>query len=126
MGYLKGFLDFRKILFTPKVFGFIFIGICVMLLTFLTQNNALELGIAGIASVFIGIGVNNFTIIETELKDERRLKRKMQITIKTLMQIQEKISKIKSFPKNHPELFAIELQEMSDYIELCINYLNEE
>lgn len=126
MSYLKGFVDFRKILFTPRVFVFIFIGISVMLLTFFTQNNALELGIAGIASVFIGIGVNNFTVIETELKDERRLQRKMQNTIKTLMQIQEKICKIKNFSKNDPEFYLIELKEMSDYIELCIIYLKEE
>ena len=125
MTNLKGFVKFRKILFTPRVIVFILTGIGVMLLTFLTQNNAFELGIAGIASVFIGIGVNNFTAIEAEKKDERRLHRKIQNTIKTLTQIQVKINKTQSFPKDHPEFLLIELQEMSVHIELCIDYLKE-
>ena len=94
-----------------------------MFLTFLTTDNPVELGIAGIASIFIGIGVNNFTAIETGQKDELRLQRKTRQAIKTLVHVQEKIKKIHTLASVNPGLIAVELAEMSDYIELCVQYL---
>lgn len=54
-----------------RVFGFIAMGVFTIFLTFFTNDNALELVISGIASVFIGIGVNNYTVVEDREKQER-------------------------------------------------------
>ena len=96
-----------------------------MFLTFLTNNNPLELGIAGIASIFIGIGVNNFTAIETGQKDELRLQRKTRQAIKTLVHVQEKIKKIQTLAEVNSGLIMAELVELNDYIELCVQYLED-
>ena len=64
MSYIKGFSQFRKVFFQSRVFVFILTGVGCMFFTFLTHDNSMELGISGIASIFIGIGVNNFTAIE--------------------------------------------------------------
>jgi hypothetical protein len=126
MSYIKGFRLFRKVLFKPKVSVFILTGIGFMFFTFLTKNNPLELGIAGIASIFIGIGVNNFTALEIEQKDERKLKRKTQHAIETLQHIKLKIKKINEMSVTNPQLISAEMEEMCDCIELCVQFLDEE
>ena len=126
MSYINGLRHFRNVFFKPRVFIFILTGVVFMFLTFLTNNNPLELAIAGIASIFIGIGVNNFTVIETEQKDEQRLQRKTRQAIKTLVHVQEKIKKIQTLAAVNPGVIAAELVEMNDYIELCVQYLEEE
>ena len=68
--------QFRKIFFHPRVFTFLVTGTLIIFLTFLTTSNALEIAISGIASVFIGIGVNNFTSIETANRDLQKQKHK--------------------------------------------------
>lgn len=125
MTFFNGLKHFLKILMTPRVIVLIIIGTAVMFLTFLTQDNALELGISGIASVFIGIGVNNFTAIETEARDERRLQQKLQHTISIITQLQKKVVKTQNIPLDHRENVTVELQEIKDYVELCLHYLNE-
>ena len=125
MSYINRFRHFRRTFFKPQVVVFILAGVGIMFLTFLTKDNPLELGIAGIASIFIGIGVNNFTAIGTEQKDERKLNRKTQRAIETLQDIHVKIKKIKALPANNPELIDAELEEMCDYIQLCIQYLED-
>ena len=52
------------ILSHSRVFIFIIIGTAIIFLTFVTNDNALEIAISGMASMFIGIGVNNFSSIE--------------------------------------------------------------
>ncbi len=121
----KGFRHLKESFFKPRVFAFILIGVGFMLLTFFTHDNALELGISGIASIFIGIGVNNFTAIETEQKDNERLNRKTQLAIKTLVHIQDKLKKIKIQDDSSREFINLELDEMNDYIDLCVQYLQE-
>jgi hypothetical protein len=125
MHYKRRFRNSVKIFFRLRVFGFILIGACFMFLTFLTHNNALELGISGIASIFIGIAVNNYTAIETEQKDERRLLLKNRQAIKTLLYMQEKIKKIEKLSPDHTQNISLELLEMNNYIDLCIHYLKE-
>jgi hypothetical protein len=61
----------------PRVLIFMLSGVAIIFLTFLTSNNALEIAISGIASVFIGIGVNNYSMIESHLKEERLIKKKI-------------------------------------------------
>lgn len=125
MSYINGLRHFRNVFFKPRVFIFILTGVGFMFLTFLTNNNPLELGIAGIASIFIGIGVNNFTAIETGQKDELRLQRKTRQAIKTLVHVQEKIKKIQTLAEVNPGLIMTELVELNDYIELCVQYLED-
>lgn len=125
MNYLTGFRHFRKILFQPRVFAFIFIGVGFMFLTFLTHENAIELAISGVASIFIGIGVNNFTAIETEQKEEQKLQRKTLRAVKALIHIQEKLKKIENLATSDAQLIIAELKETDDYIDLCVQYLEE-
>ena len=125
MSYINGLRHFRNVFLKPRVFIFILTGVGFMFLTFLTNNNPVELGIAGIASIFIGIGVNNFTAIETGQKDELRLQRKTQQAIKTMVHVQEKIKKIQTLVAVSPGLITAELVEMNDYIELCVQYLED-
>lgn len=56
----------------PRVYFFIIAGTCIIFLTFFTNNNAFEIAISAIASVFIGIGINNFTSLETYLKNSEK------------------------------------------------------
>ena len=125
MNYINGLGQFKKLFFRPRVFAFIFTGVGFMFLTFLTHDNALELSISGVASVFIGIGVNDFTAIETEQKDEQKLRRKTQQAIKTLMHIQRKTNKIKELAAINPQFISLELAEINDYIGLCVEFLEE-
>ena len=96
-----------------------------MFFTFLTHDNATELGISCIASIFIGIGVNNFTAIETEQKDNQKIHRKTNRAVKELVHIQQKLKKIQKMAEPDPSILITELQEMDDYIDLCIQYLEE-
>lgn len=75
---------FWKTFLLPRVAVFILIGTAVIFLTFITNNNAFEIVISGIASVFIGIGVNNFTSFETHIKDEQKLKSKISHSLKVM------------------------------------------
>ncbi|MCX6318089.1 MAG: hypothetical protein NTW29_12415 [Bacteroidetes bacterium] len=76
--------QFWKAFLQPRVLLFILFGAGIIFLTFLTNNNALEIVISGIASVFIGIGVNNFSSIETHVRDEKKLKSKIAHSLKVL------------------------------------------
>lgn len=51
----KSIQHFQKIFFHPRVIVFILAGSLIIFLTFFTHNNALEIAISGIASVFIGM-----------------------------------------------------------------------
>ena len=125
MSYIKGFNQFRKVFSQSKVSVFILTGVACMFFTFLTHDNSMELGISGIASIFIGIGVNNFTAIETELKDEQKIQRKIKRAIKGLVHIQEKLRKIQKMSVTDPAFITTELDEMDNYVGLCILYLEE-
>jgi hypothetical protein len=80
----------------PKVFVFILLGAVVIFLTFFTDNNALEIAISGFASVFIGIGVNNFSSFETSLKDRKRLKAYIDHSRQMLQMTKSKINRLQS------------------------------
>jgi hypothetical protein len=125
MRYIKGFLHYKAVFFKPKVFVFILMGIVCMFFTFFTHQNAIELGISGVASIFIGIGVNNFTAIETEQKDEQKIQRKISRAIKGMVHLQEKLKKIQDIVITDHALITTELKEMDHYIDLCIRYLKE-
>lgn len=73
---------FLRYFFHPGVFIFILINTAVIFLTFLAANNALEIALSSIASVFIGIGVNNLSFLDTHMKDEQKMKYKTEHSLK--------------------------------------------
>ena len=82
---------FGKSFFHPGEYLFILIGIALILLTFSSNNNALEIAISGIASVFIEIGVNNLTTLETQSKEGQKIKSKMEHTLNLMRMAQTRI-----------------------------------
>ncbi len=87
---------FWQTLFHPRVYGFIIIGSSIIFLTFLTNDNALEIAISGVASVFIGIGVNNFSSLETHQKDEQTVRAKLQHSLKLVAMASTTIENIRT------------------------------
>jgi len=94
MKFSNFIVHFRKVFLHPRVFIFILTGTLIILLTFVTSNNALEIAISGVASVFIGIGVNNYSSFETHLKDEEKIKSRMSYGIQLMTVIQSRIKQI--------------------------------
>jgi len=108
----------------PKVFVFILFGAAIIFLTLFTDNNALEIAISGFASVFIGIGVNNFSSFEMSLKDRERLKRYVDHSRQMLEMTKSKVSKCQtevSDRKNAKE----GLVELEKLISLHISFLDQ-
>jgi hypothetical protein len=103
------------------------IGAGVIFLTFLTEDNALEIAISGIASVFIGIGVNNLSTLETHSKDEQKLKSKMGDTLKMMDIIQTRLKIIyQELNKENCTKMKVELAELEQIISLSIGLIKEE
>ena len=110
----------------PRVFMFILAGALIIFLTFLTQNNALEIAISGIASVFIGIGVNNYTSHETHLLDERKLKSKTDELLRVMEITKSKIGRLTNEleEENHSKIRQ-EVEELDLLINHGIQLINE-
>ena len=117
---------FLRYFFHPRVFIFILIGTAVIFLTFLTNKNAVEIAISGIASVFIGIGVNNFSAFETHLKDEQQIKSKMGHTLMLMSLVQDKVKQLnKDSISNGWDKARDQLTEAEQLIHACIQLLAE-
>lgn len=126
MKFPKSIRHFFKTFLHPRVFIFILAGAVVIFLTFFTKNNALEIAISGIASVFIGIGVNNFSAFETHLKDEQQAKSKMGHTLSLMGLIQDKIKQAnRNATGNDVEKLKDQLTEAEQLIQVCIQLLKE-
>lgn len=123
MSYLK---KFRVVFFKPRVVGFILLGVGFMLFTFLTQDNAMEIAISGIASIFIGIGVNNFTSIETRLKDEKRIHDKVKNSLLILELTSSKINKLHNMVAGENAYYLYkEVSEIKKYVDLSAKLVKE-
>ena len=121
----KHFFNFWQTFFHVRVVIFIFIGAGIIFMTFLTRNNALEITISGVASVFIGIGVNNFSMLETRAKDHQKLKAKMLHYIKTLQFIYSRISSLEAEAGAKPsEKQKQELAELKQLVNSTIHLMN--
>jgi len=123
----KQFLLFLKNFFHVRVFMFIIIGIAVIFLTFFTSDNALEIAISGIASVFIGIGVNNLSLLETQLKDEQKMKMRIKNITKVMEITRSRINTIRE--GMNMENFAnikSELAELETIMNLSIGLIEDE
>ena len=122
----KSFKKFWRTLLHPRVIIFMLVGIGIIFLTFLTDDNALEIAISGMASVFIGIAVNNYSIVDTREEDNKQLKHKirrslemMEICVSDLKRINsEEISGI-------TQRYRDELANLQRCIELAIELIKE-
>ncbi|MBO9631499.1 MAG: hypothetical protein J7578_00170 [Chitinophagaceae bacterium] len=111
----------------PQVFIFILIGSGVIFLTFLTRNNAIEITISGFASVFIGIGVNNFTSYQTHHRDELAMKRKIAHALQILDLVEDKIDIIHDEADNgKKEEARKDFKDLTRYIFLLKQVLKED
>jgi hypothetical protein len=118
---------FHQIFFHPRVFVFMLAGTLIIFLTFLTTSNALEIAISGIASVFIGIGVNNFSSIEGQIKNNRKLKSRSGHAVRIMEMTKEKISRLYNEAAGETiSKMKIELTELEEFITLGIQLMKED
>ncbi len=123
----KHFRHFWQTFFHPRVYLFIIIGTGIIFLTFFTVNNALEIGISGIASVFIGIGVNNLSSIETHLKDRQKENSKVRHTLKVMEITNTKIENIQTdLNAGNYQKATKGLTELKEFVNLIKQFLKEE
>jgi hypothetical protein len=110
----------------PRVFIFMLSGIVIIFLTFLTTSNAVEIAISGIASVFIGIGVNNYSMIESHRKEDRQVKMKIGQSVHILQVVNSMISdlKVEAEPPN-AENIKSEMIKIDRFIRLGIQLIEE-
>jgi len=120
----KHFQQFWAAFSHPKVFVFITLGAAVIFLTFFTDNNALEIAISGFASVFIGIGVNNFSSFETSFKDREKLRSYVNHSKQLLQMTRSKISKLQR-EATEPENINEPLSEIESLISLHISFIDQ-
>lgn len=119
--------QFWKAFLQPRVILFILFGAGIIFLTFLTNNNALEIVISGIASVFIGIGVNNFSSIETHMRDEKKLKAKITHAMKVLEITKSRIKVIRHELNNGYSMKMKEdLAELENIIVLSMGLIKDD
>ncbi len=110
----------------PRVFIFMLAGITIIFLTFLTANNALEIAISGFASVFIGIGVNNYSTIENQLKEERRTRIKAGQTVHVLRVTHSMIEELRSeLHTLDGEAIKREFEKIQRFIRLGLQLMEE-
>lgn len=118
--------NITHILSRPKVFGAIIFGMGVMTLTFFTDNNALEIAISGIASIFIGIGVNNFSIYQTHAADEKTVYEKIDRSLIIMEIVKKKINKLNNFPEIKIDtILKSEISEINQLITLGIKLMKD-
>jgi hypothetical protein len=111
----------------PRVLIFILSGIAIIFLTFLTSNNAIEIAVSGIASVFIGIGVNNYSMIENHLKEERLVKKKTGQSAHILRVTQAMIKDLNAEAESHEtENLKSEIEKIDRFIMLGIQLIEED
>lgn len=119
------FAQYRRIFFHPRVLMFLLAGTVIIFLTFLTENNAMEIAISGIASVFIGIGVNNFSSFETRLKDEARFKPEISFCIKVMEMTAAKIGRVNAEMGEGDAHIKNELNDLQQFIRLNVQHIKE-
>ena len=110
-----------------RVIIFIAIGIIIMFLTFLTDDNALEIAISGMASIFIGIGVNNLSSLEDHIKNGDEHKSKVKHSLKILQLTESKLCRIcDKIHDDNNQAFLNDLTELEELINLSIHYMEED
>ena len=113
---------FIRQLVLPKTGIYILLGVGIMFFTFFTTDNAMEIAISGVASIFIGIGVNNFTQAETHEKDKAHQQQAALLAIKILEHAKTKAANTAVLLGENitPATAQQQLTELKDYLELSI------
>ncbi|MBS1927712.1 MAG: hypothetical protein IT254_01650 [Chitinophagaceae bacterium] len=125
--FKKQFLRGWRVFINPGVGLFILLGTGIIFLTFFTENNALEIVISGVASIFIGIGINNFTTLETRINDERVIKLKVAHALQVLDMIREKVKSMQQHTQyGDTEMGKINFTELESLLLLLRALLHEE
>lgn len=123
----KQLLRFWKTFKNPGVILFVVLGTGIIFLTFLTDDNALEIVISGVASIFIGIGINNFSSLETRNKDAGIINRKVKHSLQVLDMMDLKFTVIQQNISNEDtEQLKNNLLELTNLIKLLRELLIEE
>ena len=119
------FKTFIQKLVLPKTGIYILLGVGIMFFTFFTTDNAMEIAISGVASIFIGIGVNNFTQAETHEKDKAHQQQVTALAIKILEHAKTKTANTATLLGENitPTTTQQQLTELKDYLELSIEGL---
>ena len=118
---------FWKTFNQPRVIIFISIGSAVIFLTFFTNNNALEIAISAVASIFIGIGVKNYTILETRSLDKKNMDTKISHSIKVMKITRARILQMQQFLNGGSfDHNKSELEELEQIINLGMDIIKEE
>jgi hypothetical protein len=126
MGIKKSFETFWQAFIHPRVFIFILTGTAIIFLTFLTDNDAMEIAISGIASVFIGIGVNNYSSFETNLSNEKKLIAKIGHSLKIMELAKSQIARIHNeLKKGNDQHVNTGIAELEDFITVSIDLIRE-
>jgi ABC-type uncharacterized transport system permease subunit len=94
--------------------------VLVFFFTFLTHDNAIEIVISGVASVFIGIGVNNYSSFETHIKDEQQMQSKLRNALDMMDLIQMQSHRILEETNNG------QMVELNKMIAICKRMLEED
>ncbi|HLO82180.1 MAG TPA: OST5 family protein [Chitinophagaceae bacterium] len=111
----------------PRVYLYILTGALIILFTFFTQNNALEIAISGVASVFIGIGVNNFSAIETRQKDEEKLNAALYHTSGLMKAISLRLERMHTGLTAEEGLkYDHDFSELEYLVELAMRHIGQE
>lgn len=127
MSIKKNFNKFWLAFSHPRVFIFMLAGTAIIFLTFLTSSNALEIAISSIASVFIGIGVNNFSSFEIHVKDEQKLRRKIEHFIKIMEMTKFNISKLGNELNDEAgSRIKEELTSLEQFVNISIQLIRED
>ncbi len=125
MSYRKKIKRYLVILAHPEVIIFMIIGIAIIFLTFLTDNNAIEIAISAMASVFIGIAVNIFTSFEMRQPAEGKINTKIAQSIKLMEITNRKIQNIRKDLYADDENLDHELSELQHCIEVTIGLIQD-
>ena len=122
----KHFIAFCQKFFHARVIIFVFIGTGIIFLTFLTNNNAAEISISAVASIFIGIGANNFSSLETNENNRRKQHLKKLCVIQTIELLQSRINKLNNNANSKPvEELRQDLFELEKLITITLTLISE-
>ena len=122
----KHLKKFWTLLTHPRVLIFILIGVSITFATFFTDNNALEIAISGMASIFIGIAVNNYSIVDTHGEDTRQLTHKLKRSLAMMEITVFNIKRINSDDNTELSLtIRNELTNLEKSMNLSIDLLRE-
>lgn len=102
------------------------VGIMVISFTFFTDSNAMEIAISAMASVFIGIGVNNFSALETHYKDVKAEEVNARKVLALLHKMEVRVSVLEMHMSRSDPRMAGELRDIGLLLLVCRDIIEME